>query len=136
MTRASRRPGVGQRRGSTGTVIGSAPDILIGAELLVVEIALLASAGGGSASELELLATAALQREMTDHDRPADAGMPCAAAELDAVLESRETVGFVIGIGIGETRVRPGRCGCCRRAHLGCRRGFRRRCCRDAPCRC
>ena len=98
--------------GSTGTVIGSAPDSLVGADLLVVEIALLASAGGGSASELELSAAAALQGEMTDHDRAADAGMSCATAELDVVLESRETVCFVIGIGVGEAHVRPGRCGC------------------------
>jgi hypothetical protein len=57
---------------------------------------------------------------MTDDDGAADSGMPHAAAEVDVVFESREAVGFVIGIRVGEARVRLGRsCG----ARRGCRRG-------------
>ena len=112
-------------------VVGRAPDIVVGADLVVVQIALLTSAGRRPAGELQASAVTTRQGEVIDDYRAADTGVSDAAAELDVGLESGQAVRLVVGIRVGEARAGRRRCGS-RRCGSGrcCSRRSGRRCCR------
>src|SRR6516164_7278832 len=102
ITLAARR----RQHNSTTTVLSGIPHILIRADLVIVQIALLPSAGHGPAAEFEALAAMALHREMTHDDVAADPGVSDTALDAYVVLQGGETVAPVVGISVREAILR------------------------------
>src|SRR5262249_49234786 len=109
----------GCRRASACAVVGRTPDGVVGADLMVVQIALLTSAGRRPAGELQTSAVTALQGKVIDDDRAADSCMCDAAVDVDIGLERGQAVRLVVGVGVGEARAGLSRCGTRRSRRAG-----------------
>ena len=104
------------RRRSARAVVRRTPDSVVGADLMVVEVALLPSAGRRPASELQASTVAALHGEVTHDDSAADSRMADAAIDRYVGREECQAIGLVVGKRVGQAVRRGsggarGRCG-------------------------
>src|SRR5215469_12279493 len=103
------------RRRSARAVVRRAPDSVVGADLVVIEVALLPSAGRRPASELQASTVTALHGEVTHDDTAADPGMSDAAIDMYVAREGCQAISLVVGIRVREAGARLGaglrRCG-------------------------
>src|SRR5215469_7543589 len=103
---------------SARAVVRCTPDSVVGADLLVVEVALLPSASRRPARELQAPSVTALHGEAAHDDTATDPRMADAAIDLYIGLEAGQAIPLVVGIRVREA--------CARRSARLRRRGKRR----------